>query len=228
MVIRNRWTDATMFGGDFDAMRFCVEAAVNSGADLYGANLSGANLYDANLYGANLSRADLYGANLSGANLSGAHLSRADLSGADLSGAYLSRADLYGAYLSGAKGIQPERCTPLLMLCDQPGAIRLYKLVTADGVGPFHGSITYEVGQSYDVTDANTDVTESCGAGINVATLDWCLANWRDGYRVLIVECEAKDIAAIPTATDGKIRLHRCRVVGEKDLTHLVPQKAVA
>jgi len=57
-----------------------------------GANLSRADLYGANLSRANLSRADLYGANLSRADLSGANLSRADLYGANL-----SRADLYGA-----------------------------------------------------------------------------------------------------------------------------------
>jgi hypothetical protein len=108
------------------------------------------------------------------------------------------------------------------LLLDQPGAIRLYKLVTAGGSGPFNGGITYRVGESYAVTDANTDSTIDCGAGINVATLDWCLSNWQDGYRVLVVEFTKADIAAIPTATDGKIRLHRCSVVSEKDITALV------
>jgi hypothetical protein len=153
------------------------------------------------------------------ANLSGAYLSWANLSGANLSRADLSR----------VKGVTPERCTPLLMLLDQPGPMRAYKLVTAAGVGPFNGGITYAVGQHYHVTDANTDPQEACGAGINVATLDWCLQQWQPGYRVLIVEFTAQDIAAIPTATDGKFRLHRCAVVGEKDITALVPQpQAVA
>jgi hypothetical protein len=34
---------------------------------------------------------------------------------------------------------------------------------------------------------------------------------------VLVVEFTAKDIAAIPNG-DGKFRLHRCRVVGEKKI----------
>ena len=160
-------------------------------------------------------------ANLSRADLSGAYLSGANLSGANLSGANLSRANL-----SRARGVDAARCTPLLMLLDQPGPIRAYKLVTADGVGPFNGGLTYQVGQSYGVSDANTDVTESCGAGINVATLDWCLKEWREGYRILIVEFTAADIAAIPTATDGKFRLHRCHVVAEKDIAALVPKVA--
>ena len=145
---------------------------------------------------------------------------------ANLSGADLSRADLSRANLSGANGVVAERSTPLLMLRDQPGAIRAYKLVTITGTGPFNGGITYEIGQSYSVSDANTDPLESCAAGINVATLDWCLSNWQPGYRVLLVEFTAADIASIPTCTDGKFRLHRCVVVGEVDLVArgLVPE----
>jgi hypothetical protein len=69
--IKNRWTDAVLFEGDFDTMRLCAEAARRSGANLYGANLSGANLSGANLYGANLYGADLSRADLSLANIYG-------------------------------------------------------------------------------------------------------------------------------------------------------------
>lgn len=72
---------------------------------------------------------------------------------------------------------RPELVTPLLMLLDQPESIRAYKLVKAD-----------RVGQSYSVPDANPNPTVQCGAGINVATLDWCLREWQEGYRVLVVE----------------------------------------
>jgi hypothetical protein len=164
------------------------------------------------LSGANLSRADLYGANLSRANLYGANLSRADL----------SRADLYGANLYGAKGMKPEKCTPLLILHEQPGKIRAYKLVNKQMEGPYNGGIKYETGNEIVVDDADEDTTSQCAAGINVATLDWCLRNWQEGYRVMIVEFTAKDIAAIPTATDGKFRLHRCKVIGERDVSELV------
>ena len=98
--IRHRLTGAILFSLETESLKLCVEAAVKSRANLYGANLSGADLSGANLYGAYLSRADL-----SYADLSRADLSRADLSRADLSGAYLSRADLYGADLSGANGL---------------------------------------------------------------------------------------------------------------------------
>jgi hypothetical protein len=201
--IFHRWSGAVLWEGEADTIKDAIHAALKSGADL--------------------SRANLSGANLSGANLSGANLSRANLSGADLSGANLSGADLYDA-----TGAQPERCTPLLMLLDQPGVTRAYKLVTARGVGPFNGGITYQVGESYEVADADTNPHEHCAAGINVATLDWCLKEWQPGYRVLIVEFTAADIACIPTATDGKFRLHRCRVVGEKDISALVTQPVEA
>jgi hypothetical protein len=204
--------------------RVYLSGADLSGADLSRANLSGANLSGAilswaNLSGAILSGAILSGADLSGANLSWANLSRADLSGADLFGANLSRADL-----SGAKGITPELCTPLLFLLDQPGKIRAYKLINKNGAGPFNGGIKYEEGKEYSVDDANEDTSVQCAAGINVATLDWCLANYSEGYRVLIVEFIASDIAAIPTGTDGKFRLRKCRVVGEKDISGLLPK----
>lgn len=40
----------------------------------------------------------------------------------------------------------------------------------------------------------------------------------REGYRVLLVEFSARDIAVIPTATDGKFRVHKCKVIREVDL----------
>lgn len=80
----------------------------------------------------------------------------------------------------------------------------------------------YVIGESVSVDDANCNPDDDCGAGINVATLDWCLKEWREGYRVLLVEFEASDIACIPTASDGKFRLHRCKVVAEKNISALV------
>jgi hypothetical protein len=125
--IKSRFNGKILFSLETESIKLCLEAAINSGANLSdanlsdanlsdanlsganlsganlsGANLSGANLYCANLYCANLSGADLYCANLSCANLSGADLSDANLSGANLSGANLSGANLSGANLSGA------------------------------------------------------------------------------------------------------------------------------
>jgi hypothetical protein len=171
-----------------------------------------ADLCNANLYNADLCNADLSYANLCNANLYNANLYNADL----------SYADLHYADLRCAKGIKPEWFTPLLMLYDQPGPIRAYKLVTEDMEGPFNGGITYEIGKTFEVDDANTDTNKQCAEGINLATLDWCLTEWREGYKVLICEFMADDIACIPTATDGKFRVKRCKVIGEKDVSGLV------
>jgi len=160
-------------------------------------------------------RADLTGADLTRADLTGADLTRADLTRADL-----TRADLTGANLTGAMGIVCERHTDLLMLLDQPGRIRAYKLVTTDGYSPLSETrLHYSIGATVEVADANTDPAEPCGTGIHVCTLPWALREWRPGYSVLLVEFAATDIACIPTATDGKFRLHRCTVVGEKDVS---------
>jgi hypothetical protein len=105
---------------------------------------------------------------------------------------------------------------------DQPAAIRAYKLVNEKNEGPFNGGLVYRVGEVVEVAGANVDAETQCGAGINLCTLDWCLREWRKGYRVLVCEFTAADIAAIPTATDGKFRVRRCMVVGEKDVSALV------
>ena len=198
-----------------------------SRANLSRADLSGAYLSGAYLSGANLSRANLLGADLLGANLSGAYLSRANLLGANLLGANLlganlSRANLLGANLLGAVGFVPEVCCDLLMLHDMPGPLIAYKLVNRRGEGHLRGGIRYEIGERVKVENANTDPHVECGAGINVATLPWVMREWKEGYRVLIVQYTAADIAAIPYATDGKFRLHRCEVVGERDVTDIV------
>ena len=188
-----------------------------SGADLRSAYLSGADLRSADLRSADLRSAYLGGAYLSGADLRSADLRSADLRSADLRSAYLSGADLSGADLRSADGLAPEVCNDLLILLDQPGKIRAYKLVNERGEGPQYGGIEYKAGETVEVPEANTNPDIQCAAGINVATLPWCLKNWQPGYRVLVLEFTKKDIAAIPVG-DGKFRLRRAKVVGEKKI----------
>ena len=104
--IKHLLTDAVLFEceapADLDSglhLRYALEKATHSGANLRGAYLLGAYLRGAYLSGAYLSGAYLRDANLSGANLRGA-----DLRGAYLSGAYLRDADLSDADLRGAAG----------------------------------------------------------------------------------------------------------------------------
>jgi len=199
-----------LFSCETESLKLAVELAVKSHA-----NLSYANLHNANLSYANLSYANLSYANLHNANLSYADLRDADLYNADLSYANLSYADL-----CAAKNVNKNRCTPLLVLCDQPGKIRAYKLVTEKGVGPFCGGIFYEKGKTYTVADADCSEAQ-CAKGISLATLDWCMNEWQPGYRILIAEFTAKDIASIPIATDGKFRVKKCKIVGEKNLKEI-------
>ena len=219
-------TGANLTGADLTGANLSLanlSLANLSGANISLANISLANLSGADLTGANISLANLSGANLSGAALSGASLTGASLTGASLTGANISGANLSGANLSGAIGVRKETSTPLMMLMDQPGPIRAYKLVTSDLTGPYYAGIVYAIGADVSADDASTDDAKQCGPGISVATLDWCLREWRNGYRVMILEFTAADIACIPIATDGKFRLWRGKVVGEKDLTGLVP-----
>ena len=186
--IKPRFSGSVLFEASVESLKACVELAINQRADLGGADLGGANLRGANLRGANLGGANLRGTDLRGANL-------------------------WGANLGGAKNISPDLVTPLRLLLDQPGTIRAYKLVTSDFVGPYRGGICYKVGETYQVQDADCDMFEQCGPGINIATLDWCLKEYRDGFYILLVEFNASDIAAIPIATDGKFRVHRLAVI---------------
>lgn len=119
--IKNRFTAAVIFECEAESMKIAVKLAIESRANLLGADLSRADLLRANLSRANLSWADLSRANLLGANLLGANLSRADLSWADLSladlsGADLSGADLSRADLSGAKMFNAEITKPPLQI----------------------------------------------------------------------------------------------------------------
>jgi hypothetical protein len=187
-----------------------LAAANLAGANLADANLTDAYLYAANLTAANLTAANLDGANLDGANLDGANLTDAYLYAANLTAANLTAANLYAANLDGANLTDAN-----LTDANLAGANKELE-------GPYNGGIKYKTGEEINVPDANTDVNEQCAAGINVATLDWCLRNWQEGYKVMLVEFTAQDIAAIPTATDGKFRLRRCKVIGEKDIGELV------
>ena len=199
-----------------------LAGAYLAGADLAGANLAGAylaraDLAGAYLAGANLARANLAGADLADADLAGAYLAGANLARANLAGADLAGADLADADLAGAKGVNAWRIDPLRILLDQPGPIRAYKLVDHMYGSPITQKprLEYTVGTRLEVKDASTDEGEHCGAGINVATWPWIAANYQPGYRVMVVEFEQRDIAAIPVGTDGKFRVHRCVVVDE-------------
>lgn len=73
----------------------------------------------------------------------------------------------------------------------------------------------YKVGEIYETNDYNSDERFQCGAGLNVATLDWCLqdTNYNLSKTYIEVEFNAEDIVAIPYNSDGKFRVRKLRVV---------------
>jgi hypothetical protein len=242
--IKSRWNDRVLYTAkDAKDVRAAVEEAVRrdanltcayltdanltcayltdaylTDANLTCANLTGANLTGANLTGANLTCANLTDANLTDANLTDANLTCANLTGANLRGANLTCAYLTGANLRDAKGLAPERHNALLLLKDQVGKIRAYKLVTADLQSPLAVTkLTYEIGSTVKAK-ASTDEAVSCAEGVSLATLPWCLREWRPGQRILVCEFTAEDIAAIPHTSDGKFRVHRAKVIREVDI----------
>jgi hypothetical protein len=148
---------------------------------------------------------------------------------ANLQYANLQYANLQSANLQDAKGFSVFAVQPLEFLKYQPGPIRLFKLVTKDlgsptASGSYFPVLNYQVGNTVEVPDALTDPHQDCGAGVNVATLDWILREYapeksvpRDGYRLVELEFTKEDIACIPYSSNGKIRLHRAKVVAEHD-----------
>jgi uncharacterized protein YjbI with pentapeptide repeats len=104
IAIKSGWADATVvYQSTKTTMREAVVEAVESRANLSGADLRNADLCGADLRGANLRDADLRRADLCDADLRDADLRRADLSGADLCNANLRGADLCNAELQNAK-----------------------------------------------------------------------------------------------------------------------------
>ena len=221
--IKHRYNDAVLFEGDFDCLLSAIYEARRKNSNLCGADLRDADLRDADLRGADLCGADLRDANLCGADLRDADLRDANLCGANLRDANLRGANLRGANLRDATNLKNKLLTtPLFVLREQPGAIRSYKMVDSKLRSPINEKkITYSIGMSCEVTNANMNEQEPCGAGVNLATADWVIKNWQAGYRVLIAEHTAADIAAIPVGSDGKYRVHRCKIVGEKSLVEL-------
>ena len=144
----------------------------------------------------------------------------ADLGGADLRGAYLGGADLGGADLRGAKGINKYITTPLYLLLDQIGKIRAYKLTKENDEGMYYGGIKYITGQTVKEI-ADEDENKACSFGISVATLDWCIKEWKPTYKIKVVEFDKKNIAAIPIDSDGKFRISKCKVIRDKNLRKL-------
>ncbi len=194
-----RWT-----GEGFNLSRENLTRADLTRADLTRAKLTGADLTEADLTGANLTEADLTRANLTMADLIRANLTGSDLTRADLSWADLTRADLTGANLANVKRIETTNQYNVLKRQEK---LILYKYLRTDYTSPVK-RYKYEIGETYWSENANEDRRISCGAGFNVATLNWCLKAtcYSPNYVYVEVEVNGKDLI-IPYGSDGKFRL---------------------
>ena len=152
--------------------------------------------------------------NLRSANLRSANLRSADLRSADLSSANLRSADLSSANLRSAKD-HALYADNLTLLRYQKHKLRAFKFVTSDMKSPINGDVTYKVGKYVEETNCNTSELEDCGAGLNVATLEWCIKNNNQGDRAVYLEVEfaPEDIVSIPFQSDGKFRVRKLKVV---------------
>ena len=205
-------------GGERADLREASLEGVNlEDADLRGADLEGVNLKRADLRGADLEGANLKDANFEKANLKRVNLTRANLEGANLEGADLWETNLKGANLEGAdlKYVKNLPLPDLNILKHQKGKIRAFKVVNRENEGVFQGGIKYEIGKTIEERDYDPDEKVLCSRGLNVATLEWCLKNKGVSDKILVVECYAEDIVAIPYATNGKFRVKKCKVIGE-------------
>jgi len=186
-------------------------------ADLSSADLRSANLRSANLRSADLSYADLRSANLRSANLRSADLRSANLRSADLSYADLSYANLQKTIFDKINWLAWIGIT-----INHLGKGYGYKLVNAKGEGVYNGGLNYLKDDHYEVPTVNANVNEQCGAGVNLATFQWCLSNKKaDDNRILLMEFAVKDgdkpNVICPVVSDGKFRVRKCRKVGEVD-----------
>jgi hypothetical protein len=135
--IKNRFTNETIYSGNFENLKECVEDAVKMGVSLMEANLTKADLREANLKGADLDgaylrEADLDGANLKGADLDGANLYGADLMEANLTKANLDRATLCGADLDRADLREATLCGATLYGANLDRARNYYSFIAYD------------------------------------------------------------------------------------------------
>ena len=99
------------------------------------------------------------------------------------------------------------------------GKIRGYKYVTKDLKSPTRTGpeqITYKVGETVEIKDANTNDSSACEAGINIGSADWCKSYCNGEMRAIAFEFESADVAAIPS-DGGKMRAFRAKCVEELD-----------
>lgn len=163
---------------------------------------------------------DLSYTDLRYANLSYTVLRSADLRYADLRGAVLRGADLRNADLSGALGLQSSlEFMEKNFQKTQEGYI-VYKAFGAEYKTPEYWEITEN---SVLTENVNSNRTETCGCGINVAPLKWIQDRYPNKtiYKLLI-KWEWLPGVTVPYNSDGQIRCEKALILGKVDENEMV------
>ena len=99
---------------------------------------------------------------------------------------------------------------------------KLYKAVHKIGDiyrSDYTSGCTYAPGETTEADALDKDTGETCGHGIHMAHLDWCLdygRNWSD-LAIIEVEAEIEGII-VPWSGNGKVRAARCKMIREVPL----------
>ena len=104
------------------------------------------------------------------------------------------------------------------------GEITLYKVVHKHNeqyFSHYDDKFEYRIGEiAVPDNGFDDDVDESCGAGINMAPLHWCLDYGRGWDNLAILEMTAlREDVVVPMNTDGKVRARKAKVIREVPLS---------
>lgn len=98
--------------------------------------------------------------------------------------------------------------------------IYAYKLVNSDFSNCIYNNgkkVVYTIGKTIKER-VNTNVSEDCANGINVGSLDWCLANKnKNSQLILSVRIPKNAKVVIPVISNGKFRTDIVEVLGIVD-----------
>ena len=99
---------------------------------------------------------------------------------------------------------------------------KLYKAVhKIDGIyrSDYTSGCTYAPGETTEADALDKDPDETCGHGIHMAHLDWCLDYGRNWSDLAIIEVETEiDGIIVPRSGNGKVRAARCKMIREVPL----------
>ena len=135
---------------------------------------------------------------------------RAVLSGCDLRDSDLSDSDLRDSDLSDSKGmVSPIRYMEENFDRSVDGYIA-YKTFNTIYIAPSRWIL--QPGAVIEET-VNTNRTDECGCGINVAPLDWVRENHKGDIWKVLIRWEWLPGVCVPYNTDGKIRCERVELI---------------